>query len=44
MLGLYQAGLPIDKLITHTYPFEQAQEAYDTFVSGESGKVILTYP
>ncbi|MDP6039466.1 MAG: zinc-binding dehydrogenase, partial [Candidatus Latescibacteria bacterium] len=44
MLGLYQAGLPIDKLITHTYPFEKAQEAYDTFVSGESGKVVLTYP
>ena len=44
MLGLYQAGLPIDKLITHTYPFEQAQQAYNTFISGESGKVILTYP
>lgn len=44
MHGLYQSGLPIEKLITHTYPFEQAQQAYDTFVSGESGKVVLTYP
>ena len=43
MLAIQQAGLPLDKFITHTFPFEQAQQAYDTFISGESGKVVLTY-
>ena len=31
----------IEKIITHRYPFEQAQEAYDVFFSGRSGKVVL---
>jgi threonine dehydrogenase-like Zn-dependent dehydrogenase len=43
MLNLHCAGLPYGKLITHVFPFERAQEAYDTFVSGQSGKVVLTY-
>ena len=43
MLALHRAGLPYPKLITHVYPFAQAQTAYDTFVSGNSGKVVLTY-
>ena len=43
MLALHRAGLPYDKLVTHVFPFEHAQQAYDTFVSGNSGKVILTY-
>jgi threonine dehydrogenase-like Zn-dependent dehydrogenase len=29
-------------LITHTFDISQAQEAYDLFVSGDTGKVILT--
>jgi len=33
---------PIDTLITHTFGLEHAQDAYDLFVSGESGKIILT--
>ena len=41
-LCLHRAGLPYGKVITHVFPFEQAQKAYDTFVSGESGKVFLT--
>ena len=43
MLAAHEAGMPYHKLITHTFPVEQAQEAYDTFISGASGKVVLTY-
>ena len=43
MLAAHEEGLPYDRLITHTLPFDQAQQAYDTFVSGESGKVVLTF-
>jgi len=43
MLALHENGVPYHKLITHVFPFEQAQEAFDTFVSGNSGKVVLTY-
>jgi len=42
MLRLHDAGLPYARLITHVYSFTEAQDAYDTFVSGESGKVVLT--
>ena len=37
-----QRQSPMDKLITHTFPLKEAQKAYDTFISGETGKVILT--
>ena len=37
-----QRTSPMDKLITHTYGLDEAQKAYDTFISGETGKVILT--
>lgn len=43
MLAAHESGMPYGKLITHRFPFEEAQAAYDTFVSGESGKVVLTY-
>jgi len=43
MLELHEAHLPYEKLVTHTFGCERVQEAYDTFVSGESGKVILTW-
>ena len=33
---------PVDKLITHTFGLDEAQKAYDLFVSGRTGKVILT--
>ena len=37
-----QRNSPMDKLITHTYGLDEAQKAYETFISGETGKVILT--
>lgn len=43
MVALHRAGLPYHRLVTHVYPFQQAQEAFDIFVSGNSGKVVLTY-
>lgn len=43
MLALHHAGLPYAKLITHVFPFAQAQKAFDLFSSGQSGKVVLTY-
>ncbi|MGD2174756.1 MAG: zinc-binding dehydrogenase [Candidatus Brocadiaceae bacterium] len=32
----------VAKIITHTFAFERAQEAFQTFFSGEAGKVLLT--
>ena len=37
-----QRQSPMDKLITHTFQLKEAPKAYDTFISGETGKVILT--
>jgi threonine dehydrogenase-like Zn-dependent dehydrogenase len=33
---------PMEALVTHTFGLDHAQTAYDLFVSGETGKVILT--
>ena len=41
MLELYRHGLPVERLITHRFPLEQADEAYRLFAAGEAGKVIL---
>lgn len=43
MLALHRAGLSYEKLVTHVFPFAQAQQAFDTFASGNSGKVVLVY-
>jgi L-iditol 2-dehydrogenase len=31
----------VAKIITHTFPFGQAQQAFETFQSGQAGKVVL---
>ena len=41
LLDRYRQGLPADKIITHTFPLDQAQQAYELFDSGQSGKVLL---
>ena len=33
--------MPMGKLITHTYPLDEIDEAYRTFASGASGKVVV---
>ena len=42
LLKMVADGVPADKLVTHVFPFSQANEAYDVFESGKSGKVVLT--
>jgi len=43
MLDLYRNGLPITNLISHCYPFTEAAAAFETFSSGQSAKVLLSY-
>lgn len=42
MVSAVRAGMPAADLITAYYPLEQAQEAYDRFMAGLEGKVVLT--
>lgn len=42
MEALWRKGLPIDSLITHSYPFERIAEGYKA-MEGESGKVLIEY-
>jgi propanol-preferring alcohol dehydrogenase len=44
MLNLYRNGLPLLELISHCFPFQDADAAYKQFSSRQSGKVLLAYP
>lgn len=44
MLGLYRGGLRLLDLITHRFPFAEADAAYRQFAERRSGKVLLVYP
>jgi len=41
ILSLYQRGLDVSGLITHRFPLEEAGQAFATFSSGQSGKVLI---
>ena len=42
LLGLYQGGrLPLDKLISRTYPLESVNEAYAALLAGEVARSVL---
>lgn len=41
ILGLRSRGLDVSGLITHRFPLRKADQAFSTFASGQSGKVIL---
>lgn len=41
MASMLQSGLRIDPVITHHFPAEDFQDAFDLMESGQSGKVIL---
>ena len=43
MLQLVRSGLPLSRLITHHFHLDDAQEAFDVFMSGNAGKVVLEY-
>jgi len=40
---MVQSGLPLDRIITHRYSFNEFQEGFDVMRSGMSGKVILNW-
>jgi threonine dehydrogenase-like Zn-dependent dehydrogenase len=41
LLRALERGLPAENIITHRFPLEQAQEAFDAFAGGDTGKVVL---
>jgi threonine 3-dehydrogenase len=41
MASMLQSGLNIDPIITHHFPIDEFQPAFDLMESGQSGKVIL---
>ena len=43
MASMLQSGLDIDPIITHRFPIDDYQEAFDLMASGQSGKVILAW-
>ena len=40
---MVQSGLPLEKMITHRFGYEDFQEGFDVMRSGNSGKVILNW-
>jgi threonine 3-dehydrogenase len=38
-----RSGLPLARIITHHFHLDNAQDAFDVFMSGNAGKVILEY-
>jgi len=43
MIELYRGGLSILDLISHRFPYSQAEQAYDLFASRQSAKVVLDW-
>ena len=43
MVRLHEAGLAVDRMVTHAFPAERAPEAYRTFTSKRSGKILLEW-
>jgi threonine dehydrogenase-like Zn-dependent dehydrogenase len=41
ILDLHARGLEVDDLVTHRFPLRDADEAFATFASKESGKVLI---
>lgn len=41
MVALVRRGLPIEEIITHRFPLQEAEKAFEVFGSGQCGKVIL---
>lgn len=43
MLGLIEAGFPLERIITHRLPMAEFQAGFDAMRSGQSGKVVLSW-
>jgi threonine 3-dehydrogenase len=43
MTVMLQSGLDISPVITHRFPYEDHEEAFDTAASGHAGKVLLDW-
>src|SRR5262249_1496913 len=43
MTVMLQSGLDITPVITHRYGFRDFQKGFDAMISGQSGKVVLTW-
>ena len=43
MTVMLQSGLDISAVITHRYPFQEFQQGFDAMLSGNCGKVVLTW-
>ena len=43
MSSMLQSGLNIQPIITHRFPLEDFQQAFDLMESGQSGKIILNW-
>jgi threonine 3-dehydrogenase len=43
MSSMLQSGLNLDPIITHRFPVDDYQEAFDLMASGQTGKVILDW-
>ena len=43
MLGLIEAGFPLERIITHRLPMSDFQTGFDTMRAGQSGKIVLDW-
>lgn len=43
MIALYRRGMRVTDLVTHRFAATRAQEAWQAFAAGETGKVLLMY-
>lgn len=43
MITMLQSGLDISPVITHEFPIDNYEKAFQTMLSGESGKVIMSW-
>ena len=43
MISMLQSGLNVNDVITHQFPVEEFQQAFQIMASGQSGKVILNW-
>jgi threonine 3-dehydrogenase len=43
MTVMLQSGLDISPVITHRFPYQEFQKGFDVMLSGECGKVVLTW-